>query len=53
MDNEKKRQELTMEKQVHEAGYNILITASIYNFDEVEFAEKILQFVKEKQEKST
>ena len=48
MDNEQKRQELKLEQKVSEVGYDILITANIYNYDPVSFAEKILQFIKEK-----
>ena len=51
MNIEEKRKQLTFEQQVSDSAYNVMITASIYLYDPVLFAEKILQFVKDKQEK--
>ena len=51
MDIEEKRQQLTFEQKVSDSAYDIMITASIYLYDPVFFAEKILQFIMEKQDK--
>ena len=52
MNNEQKRQELRLEQKVSDVAYDVMITANVYNYDPVLFAEKILQFIKEKQEKT-
>ena len=51
MDNEQEREKLRLEQKVSEAAYELMINASFYFYDPVIFAEKVLQFIKERQEK--
>ena len=53
MDNEQERENLRLEQKVAEEAYDLLISASIYLYDPVIFSEKVLQFIKDRQEKTT
>ena len=48
MDNEKKMEDLRLEQKATDVAYDVIITANIYGYDPIMFAEKVLQFIKEK-----